>query len=67
LQDRVSGILVEPGNAEALADAVMFLLAHPEEASRLGEAARQKIACFFDIKKHLDEITATYASLWKVN
>jgi glycosyltransferase involved in cell wall biosynthesis len=63
LQDSVSGILVEPGNAEALAEAVLFLLANPEEASRLGEAARQKIACFFDIKKHLAEVTDIYESL----
>jgi glycosyltransferase involved in cell wall biosynthesis len=67
LLDTVSGILVEPGNAEALAEVVMFLLVHPEESSRLGEAARKRVACLFDIKKHLDEITAIYSSLWKIN
>jgi glycosyltransferase involved in cell wall biosynthesis len=65
LQDGVSGILVEAGNADALAAAVISLLANPEAANRLGMAARKKVASCFDLKKHLAEVTAIYESLWK--
>lgn len=41
--DGETGILVEPGNADALGAAIEHLLAHPEEAARLGENARQRI------------------------
>ena len=35
--------LVEPGNPEAMRDAISHLLAHPEEAARIGENARRLV------------------------
>ena len=67
LQDGVSGILVEPGNVDALADAVLYLLMNPESASQLGEVARKKVESCFEVKKHLTEITVMYEMLWKKN
>lgn len=43
VSDEAGGTLVEPGNAMALADAVAHLLAQPDEAARLGAAARAAI------------------------
>jgi glycosyltransferase involved in cell wall biosynthesis len=66
IEDNVSGILVESGNAEALAGAVMALLMNPEETGRLSRAARKKIESHFSIKMHLAKITAIYELLWKL-
>jgi glycosyltransferase involved in cell wall biosynthesis len=41
--DGVTGILVEPGNPKAFREAICYLLAHPEEARRLGKNARERI------------------------
>lgn len=38
----VTGLLVEPGNAQAMREAIVYLLEHPEEAARMGRAARQR-------------------------
>jgi len=44
------GILVPPGDARALADAVSRLLADPSERQLLGEHGRQHVAQHFDIR-----------------
>lgn len=38
-----TGILVDPGDVTALREAIRYLLAHPEEARRMGRNARQRI------------------------
>lgn len=63
IADGISGILVEPGDDAALAAAVVSLLQHPQEAQRLGEAARKKIEQAFPIRRHVAAITAIYRSL----
>jgi glycosyltransferase involved in cell wall biosynthesis len=40
--DGVTGILVEPGDVQAWREAIQFLLAHPEEARRMGQNGRQR-------------------------
>ena len=42
VRDRVDGRLVPPGDAQALADAVLELLATPATAERYGVAARAR-------------------------
>jgi glycosyltransferase involved in cell wall biosynthesis len=41
--DGETGILVQPGDVNALREAIQYLLANPQEARRLGENARQRI------------------------
>jgi len=41
--DGETGILVDPGDVAGMREAVRDLLAHPEEARRLGQNARQRI------------------------
>ena len=62
IDDGISGILVEPGDAAALAVAVISLLQHPHEALCLGVAARKKIEQDFPIHKHVSAITKIYRS-----
>ncbi len=49
VQDGVSGLLVKPGDADALADALQRLAADPELRSRLGHAAVEKVRGDFDL------------------
>jgi glycosyltransferase involved in cell wall biosynthesis len=41
--DGETGILVDPGDVAGMREAVRDLLAHPEEARRMGQNARQRI------------------------
>lgn len=60
IQDGISGLLVEPGNADALADAVLALLRHPDKAMRLGQEAMKRIEQTFSLRRHISAITAIY-------
>jgi glycosyltransferase involved in cell wall biosynthesis len=42
-QDGVTGMLVPPGDASALATALGTIMAEPEVAARLSEAARRRV------------------------
>jgi glycosyltransferase involved in cell wall biosynthesis len=43
IRDGETGLLVNPGDAGALREAIQFLIQHPEEAQRLGKNARRRI------------------------
>lgn len=64
LEDSVSGVLFTPGDAAALAQAVIALLRDPGKAAMMGAAARERIAALFTIERHLAAVTALYGSLW---
>jgi glycosyltransferase involved in cell wall biosynthesis len=51
-----TGMLVEPGDTEALKDAIKHLLANPAEAKRLGENARQRIIEEFRLETYVENI-----------
>jgi glycosyltransferase involved in cell wall biosynthesis len=63
LEDGKSGFLVEPGNPEALAERISFLLENKEAALRIGEAARQRVAEKFDIGINMKKLEEVYDSL----
>ena len=43
IEHRRHGLIVPPKDDGALADAIVYLLAHPEEAKSMAEAARQRV------------------------
>jgi glycosyltransferase involved in cell wall biosynthesis len=47
IQEGATGFLVPPGNVEALADRLHWLLTHPEEAAEMGKQARAFAENFF--------------------
>jgi glycosyltransferase involved in cell wall biosynthesis len=54
--DGETGILVEPGNAKAMRDAIQSLLANPREAKRLGDNARQRILEELNLETYVENI-----------
>lgn len=54
--DGETGILVEPGNIQAMRDAIQYLLAHPSEAKRLGDNARQRIVQELNLESYVAQI-----------
>lgn len=58
-----TGLLVPPGRADALADAVRSLLAAPGRAAALGQAGRLRAEREFSLTRHVHDIEALYAEL----
>ncbi len=51
VEDGVSGLLVPPESAAALADALIALLTDPERRRQMGEAAKRRVAEHFAIER----------------
>jgi glycosyltransferase involved in cell wall biosynthesis len=60
LVDRENGLLVEPGKPRVLAARIAWLLEHPDEARRIGEAAARTAAERFDAGVMTEELTRLY-------
>jgi glycosyltransferase involved in cell wall biosynthesis len=55
-----TGLLAEPGRPEALAEAMMRLLANPDLAHRMGRAGRERAKRFFTIQAQAQAMQALY-------
>jgi len=60
--DGVTGVLVPPGDAPALARATAELLSDPERAARMGRAARRLVEEQFDNAVYLERLAAVLQS-----
>ncbi len=58
-----TGLLVQPGDPDALADAITAILEHPETASAMGEAGYRFAREHFDAETNIQEIMNIYARL----
>jgi glycogen(starch) synthase len=58
-----TGLLVEPEDSQALAEAVTFLFDHPQRAAQMGEAARQRAREVFSWEQCVDGYEALYRRL----
>jgi glycosyltransferase involved in cell wall biosynthesis len=65
VEDGVSGLLVPPCDAPALAAAIGHLLENPRIARRLGDAARMRAAGSFSMSRMVSETEDLYRSLLK--
>ncbi len=63
VEDGVTGTLVPPGDADALAAAVIDLLADPQKARAFGEAGRRRAEERFTVERMLSETFALYEEL----
>ncbi len=65
IEDEVSGLLVEPDDAEALADAIERLLKNRDFAKSVGKAGRRKVERHFTLEgqvERLDELISSKTS-----
>ena len=58
-----TGLLVEPGDATALAGAIVTLLTDPERATRLGRAGRRRAESELGWEQHVDAYDALLRDL----
>jgi glycosyltransferase involved in cell wall biosynthesis len=61
--DGETGLLVAPGNAEALAKKIREVLADPVLARRLGDAGRQRVVREFSAESMVRQVTNLYEEL----
>jgi glycosyltransferase involved in cell wall biosynthesis len=61
IEDNVSGLLVTPGDATALADAIERLMDDPQLRARLGRAAAERIKTHFSLERMRDKMEQVFA------
>ncbi len=65
VQDGVNGYLVPVGDAAALAEKIVYLLQHPDEAKAMGERGRKLVAERFDGRKNTEAIIQFWQDIVK--
>jgi len=63
VRDGESGLLVPPGDAECLAEAILTLLRDPSQLAEMGRSARAQAECAFDLREQVRRIEELYESL----
>ena len=63
VQEGETGMLVPPGDADALAKAVSSLLQDPARCRQLGEAGRARVAAHFTVEAMMDGLVSGYESV----
>jgi len=63
LEDGAQGLLVPPGDAEALAAAVTRLLAEPQLARAMGQRGQTRVQERFGVRQYVEGVQAIYAEL----
>lgn len=56
IENNLNGLLVPPGNSEALADAMEKILLDPSLADKLAENARRTISKGFSLQRYVDQL-----------
>jgi glycosyltransferase involved in cell wall biosynthesis len=60
LVDRETGLCIAPGDPAAIADAVAYFCARPDEAARMGEAAQRLALANFDARRNASRVLEVY-------
>jgi glycosyltransferase involved in cell wall biosynthesis len=66
IEDGVSGLLVPPRDAEALAEAMIKLLADPDLRARYGRAGKRRVSEVFSMGRSVGDTERLYERLLKV-
>lgn len=53
--DQKTGVLVEPQNSEAIADAIIYLFSQPSVRKEMGENGKKRVEEFFALDRMVDE------------
>ena len=58
--DGETGLLVNPGDADGLAEALLSLIQDPHRAAALGRAGRRRVEALFTIQRHVHQVQEVY-------
>jgi len=58
-----TGLLMDPANPDAFADAIAWLFTHPEEAREMGRRGQERVYSHFSAQRMADETLRLYLSL----
>ena len=61
--DGETGIIVPPGDPKAISEAVIYLLEHPEERSRMGKKGRERVKKMFSLERCVEEHRRVYENV----
>ncbi len=61
--DGVTGLLVKPGQPQAMAAAVLQLIHHPDTRAAMGQNGRLRLAAHFTLDQFIEKWTAVYRSI----
>lgn len=67
IQHMHNGILIEPGNADALEKALEYLIANLELRRKIGKEARETVSVYYNWEKRADEIKNLYLDMVQRN
>lgn len=60
VEDGKTGFLVERGDAQAIADRILRLIADPELRKRMGRAGREVVVAKFDLESNVERVVTSY-------
>ena len=60
ITDGITGHLVDRGDAPAMSDRILALLANPELRARMGEAGRECVSGKFDLRNNVAQLIVSY-------
>ena len=63
VQEGKTGLLVPPGDVDALAEAILELARHPGRARRMGLAGRQRVRERFSLEKMLEDMEELFSQV----
>ena len=63
VKHEVNGLLVPPGCAEPLADAIIDLAGDPEKRRRLGSMGREKVCQEFEIGRNVMQLSELFTAV----
>ncbi len=63
--DGETGLLVEPGDSRAFANAIIWLFTHPEEAQQMGRRGCERVQSHFSAERMLHETLSLYSALMR--
>ncbi len=66
IESGVTGLLIEPRQAQALADSIKFLLTKPDEGLKMADTAYEMVTRLFTIQRMADRIYQAYQETLKL-
>ncbi len=62
VKDMQNGILVHPRNPKEIAEAILYMLDHPEKQKEFGSEIKKTVLNFFSLEKMISETISVYSS-----